>query len=60
MSIHLSKDLERFIHDAVRAGPYNSEDDAIRDALTRLEKTLPKPAHIRQSCQTHQSRAAEG
>jgi Arc/MetJ-type ribon-helix-helix transcriptional regulator len=42
MIIHLSKDLERFVHDAVRAGLYTNEDDVVRDALTRLEKTLPK------------------
>ena len=33
MTIHLSKDLEQFVHDAVRAGLYAREDDVIRDAL---------------------------
>jgi Arc/MetJ-type ribon-helix-helix transcriptional regulator len=32
MTIHLSKALERFVHDdAVRAGLYSSEDAVIRD-----------------------------
>jgi Arc/MetJ-type ribon-helix-helix transcriptional regulator len=43
MIIHLSKDLERIVHDAVRAGLYAREDDVIRDALTRIEHDLPKP-----------------
>ncbi len=42
MTIHLSKELERFVHDAVRAGHYASEDDVVRDALTRLRHCLPK------------------
>src|SRR3954451_22979531 len=41
MTIHLSEDLERFIHNAVRAGRYASEDDVIRDALTRLQQAMP-------------------
>src|SRR5207253_10693901 len=41
MTLHLSKDLERFVHDAVRAGLYTSEDDMIRDALTRLRQAMP-------------------
>jgi Arc/MetJ-type ribon-helix-helix transcriptional regulator len=44
MTIHLSKDLEQIVHNAVLAGLYAREDDVIRDALTRLEQTLPKPA----------------
>ena len=43
MTIHLSEDLEQIVHNAVRAGLYAREDDVIRDALTRLEQTLPKP-----------------
>jgi len=46
MTIHLSKELEQFIHDAVRAGLYAREDDVIRDALTRLKQALPKPAPL--------------
>ena len=43
MTIHLSKDLEQFVHDAVRAGLYASEDAVVNDALDRLQQTLPKP-----------------
>jgi Arc/MetJ-type ribon-helix-helix transcriptional regulator len=44
MTIHLSKDQERFVHDAVRAGLYTNEDAVVSDALDRLRQTLPKPA----------------
>jgi len=44
MTIHLSKDQERFIHNAVRAGLYASEDAVVSDALKRLQETLPKSA----------------
>ena len=44
MTIHLSKDLEQFVHDAVRAGLYAREDDVIRDALTRLRQATPAAA----------------
>jgi Arc/MetJ-type ribon-helix-helix transcriptional regulator len=43
MPIHLSKELKRFVHDAVRAGLYSSEDDVIQDALTRLRQAMPQP-----------------
>jgi Arc/MetJ-type ribon-helix-helix transcriptional regulator len=43
MTIHLSKDQERIVHDAVRAGLYASEDAVVSDALNRLQQTLPKP-----------------
>jgi Arc/MetJ-type ribon-helix-helix transcriptional regulator len=46
MIIHLSKDLEQIVHNAVLAGVYAGEDDVIRDALTRLERTLPNPVQI--------------
>jgi putative addiction module CopG family antidote len=46
MTIHLSKELEQFIHDAVRAGFYAREDDVIRDALTRLKQALPNRALV--------------
>jgi putative addiction module CopG family antidote len=46
MTIHLSKDLEKFVHDAVRAGLYAQEDDVIRDALIRLKQTMPKDTHM--------------
>ncbi len=42
MTIHLSKELAQFVHDAVRAGHYAREDDVIRDALTQFKETLPK------------------
>jgi len=41
MTINLSQDLERFVHDAVRAGLYAREDDVIRDALNRLRQAMP-------------------
>ena len=44
MTIHLSKDEERFVHDAVRAGLYASEAAVVSDALNRLRQTMPKPA----------------
>jgi Arc/MetJ-type ribon-helix-helix transcriptional regulator len=44
MTIHLPKDLERFVQDAVRAGLYAREDDVIRDALIRLRQLMPKGA----------------
>jgi Arc/MetJ-type ribon-helix-helix transcriptional regulator len=44
MTIDLSKDLEKIIHDAVRAGLYAREDDVIRDALLRLKQSLSKAA----------------
>lgn len=43
MTIRLAKDLEHFVHDAVRAGRYASEDEVIRDALTRLQQAMPEP-----------------
>ena len=44
MTIDLSKDLEKIVHDAVRAGLYAREDDVIRDALIRLKQSMPKTA----------------
>jgi Arc/MetJ-type ribon-helix-helix transcriptional regulator len=38
MTAHLSKELEQFVHDAVRAGRYASEDDVLNDALERLRR----------------------
>jgi len=40
MTIHLPADLAEFIHDAVRAGRYEREDDVIRDAVSRLRQAL--------------------
>jgi Arc/MetJ-type ribon-helix-helix transcriptional regulator len=42
MPIHLSKDLEKFVHDAVSAGLYARADDVVRDALLRLKEITPK------------------
>ncbi len=44
MTIDLSKDLEKIVHDAVRSGLYASEADVIRDALIRLKQSMPKDA----------------
>ena len=44
MTIHLSKDLEQFVHDAVSMGLYAREDDVIRDAVTRLKQAMPAAA----------------
>jgi len=41
MTIQLSKDLEQFVRNAVRAGRYATEDDVVNDALTRLRHTMP-------------------
>jgi Arc/MetJ-type ribon-helix-helix transcriptional regulator len=44
MMIHLSKDQQKFVHEAVRAGLYASEDAVVSDALDRLRQAMPKPA----------------
>jgi Arc/MetJ-type ribon-helix-helix transcriptional regulator len=44
MTIHLSKELEQFIHDAVSMGLYAREDDVIRDAVIRLKQAMPDAA----------------
>ena len=41
MTIHLSKDLEQFVHDAVRSGRYATEDDVVNDAVGRLRNQAP-------------------
>src|SRR5262245_23069713 len=46
MTIDLSKDLEKIVQDAVRAGLYAREADVIRDALLRLQQTMPKDAEM--------------
>jgi hypothetical protein len=43
MTIRLSKDLEQFVHDAIRAGRYATEDELFSDALERLRKLSPLP-----------------
>jgi Arc/MetJ-type ribon-helix-helix transcriptional regulator len=42
MTIHLSKDLERFVRESVETGRYASEDDVVNDALARLRQTMPE------------------
>ena len=42
MTIHLSKDLERFVHDAIQAGHYASEAEVVNDALARLKQAMPR------------------
>jgi Arc/MetJ-type ribon-helix-helix transcriptional regulator len=42
MTVRLPRELEQFVHDAVRAGLYAREDDVIRDALIRLKGTMPE------------------
>src|SRR4051794_36619940 len=44
MTIDLSKDLEKIVHDAVSAGFYAREAEVIRDALIRLDQSLSKTA----------------
>jgi Arc/MetJ-type ribon-helix-helix transcriptional regulator len=46
MPIHLSKDHERFVHNAVLTGRYATEDDVVSDALTRLKQAMPEDAAI--------------
>jgi hypothetical protein len=43
MTIHLPEELERFVHEQVKAGRYPSEDDVVRDALERLRRHAPPP-----------------
>jgi Arc/MetJ-type ribon-helix-helix transcriptional regulator len=45
MTIHLSKELEQFVHDAILAGRYATEDDLFNDAIERLRRQtlLPTP-----------------
>jgi putative addiction module CopG family antidote len=47
MTIHVSKELEQFIQDAVRSGRYATEDDVINDALERLRNQSPPPSRSR-------------
>jgi putative addiction module CopG family antidote len=42
MTIHLSKELEQFVHNAVQAGRYATEDDVVNDALIRLKQEMPR------------------
>jgi Arc/MetJ-type ribon-helix-helix transcriptional regulator len=42
MTIHLSRDMQRFVHDAVEAGHYASEAEVVNDALARLRHVMPE------------------
>ena len=42
MSIRLTKDMERIVHDAVRAGLYAREEEVIPDLLARLRQSIPE------------------
>jgi putative addiction module CopG family antidote len=44
MTIHLSKELERFVYDAILAGRYGTEDEVVNDALERLRRQTQLPA----------------
>ena len=43
MTIHLSKELEQYVHDAIRAGRYATKGDVVTDALERLRRQAPLP-----------------
>jgi Arc/MetJ-type ribon-helix-helix transcriptional regulator len=40
MTIHVPTDLRNFIVEAVSSGRFSSEEDLVREALTRLQKAL--------------------
>jgi len=44
MTIQLPEHLERYLHDQVRAGFFQSEDDVILDALERHRRAQQPPA----------------
>jgi putative addiction module CopG family antidote len=44
MTIDLPADLERFIHDEVKAGRYPSEQEVVRAALEQLRSRTPRPS----------------
>jgi Arc/MetJ-type ribon-helix-helix transcriptional regulator len=58
MTIHLSKDQERFVHDAVRAGLYTSEDAVVSDALDRLRQTIPAPIQASRKAVANRTKTA--
>ena len=43
MTIRLPEELERFVHEAVLAGRYATEDEVVSDALERLRRQTPLP-----------------
>ena len=46
MTIHLSKELEQFVHGAIEAGRYATEDEVVKDALVRLEQEMLRTADV--------------
>jgi putative addiction module CopG family antidote len=40
MTIDLPEDLQLFVHDQVRAGRYNTEEEVVRDALEQLRRSV--------------------
>jgi Arc/MetJ-type ribon-helix-helix transcriptional regulator len=58
MTIHLPKDQQQFVHDAVRAGFYASEDDLFTDAVERLRQAMPKPARTSGKAAERRTKAA--
>lgn len=42
MMIYLSKELEQFVHDAVRSGLSARDADVVTDALIRLKQAMPE------------------
>ena len=58
MIIHLSKAMERFVHDAVRAGLYSNQDEVVDDALTRLRQTMPQASGRKRSKASRRARDA--
>ena len=40
MTIDLPEDLELFVHDQVRAGRHNTEEEVVRDALEQHRRSV--------------------
>ena len=38
MNVHLTPELERFVHDKVKTGRYNSASEVVREALRLFEE----------------------
>ena len=59
MTIRLSKDLEQFVHDVVRAGRYASQDAVLADALERLREQTPGSLASTETVPTRQAGVSE-
>jgi putative addiction module CopG family antidote len=44
MTVHIPQDLARFVEEAVASGRFTSEEDVVRDALTRLQQSIAETA----------------